>query len=137
MSALSKDVAGLPLVVGVPRVLSTSLADSTARTTTVATISSSGSDHQIGTLTASSKRLWPRRAHWLAMSGFPTIHPWPDGADFAFVPTHDVETADGMQRIERIANLEEDLGFRSSWNIVPHKYPVDLGLAERSSVPRI
>jgi peptidoglycan/xylan/chitin deacetylase (PgdA/CDA1 family) len=58
----------------------------------------------------------------------PTLHPWPDGADFAFVPTHDVETAEGMRRIERIANLEEDLGFRSSWNIVPHKYPVDRGL---------
>ncbi|HUP89685.1 MAG TPA: hypothetical protein VM100_10050 [Longimicrobiales bacterium] len=56
-----------------------------------------------------------------------TIHPWPDDADFAFVPTHDVETADGMQNIERIARIEEDLGFRSSWNVVPHKYPVDLG----------
>jgi peptidoglycan/xylan/chitin deacetylase (PgdA/CDA1 family) len=44
------------------------------------------------------------------------------------VPTHDVETADGMKRIEAIANLEERLGFRSSWNIVPHKYPVDRGL---------
>jgi peptidoglycan/xylan/chitin deacetylase (PgdA/CDA1 family) len=56
------------------------------------------------------------------------IHPWPDGAQFAFVPTHDVETAEGMGRIEHIANLEERLGFRSSWNIVPHKYPVDRGL---------
>ncbi len=61
-------------------------------------------------------------------AGFPTIHPWPDGARFAFVPTHDVETAEGMRRIERLANLEEDLGFRSSWNIVPHKYAVDRGL---------
>jgi peptidoglycan/xylan/chitin deacetylase (PgdA/CDA1 family) len=56
------------------------------------------------------------------------IHPWPDGAGFAFVPTHDVESADGMRNVERIANLEEELGFRSSWNVVPHKYPVDLGL---------
>ncbi|HEX4412606.1 MAG TPA: hypothetical protein VH107_03190 [Lacipirellulaceae bacterium] len=60
--------------------------------------------------------------------GVPAIHPWPDGARFAFVPTHDVETADGMRRLECIANLEEDLGFRSSWNIVPHKYPIDRGL---------
>ena len=43
--------------------------------------------------------------------GIPTIHPWPDGADFAFVPTHDVETAEGIRRIECIANLEEDPGF--------------------------
>jgi peptidoglycan/xylan/chitin deacetylase (PgdA/CDA1 family) len=61
-------------------------------------------------------------------NGIPIIHPWPDGAQFAFVPTHDVETAEGMRRIEQIANLEERLGFRSSWNIVPHKYPVDRGL---------
>jgi len=60
--------------------------------------------------------------------GVPTIHPWPDDATFAFVPTHDVESAEGVRRIERIANLEEECGFRSSWNIVPHKYPVDRGL---------
>jgi peptidoglycan/xylan/chitin deacetylase (PgdA/CDA1 family) len=60
--------------------------------------------------------------------GIPAIYPWPDDAKFAFVPTHDVETADGMRRIEQIADLEERLGFRSSWNIVPHKYPVDRGL---------
>jgi hypothetical protein len=53
------------------------------------------------------------------------VDPWPDGADFAFILTHDVETADGMRRILKIAELEEELGFRSSWNIVPHKYPVD------------
>lgn len=60
--------------------------------------------------------------------GVSIVYPWPDGANFAFVPTHDVETADGMRRIEKIAALEEELGFRSSWNVVPHKYPVDRGL---------
>ncbi len=60
--------------------------------------------------------------------GVRTIHPWPDGNRFAFVPTHDVETAEGMRRVESIANLEQELGFRSSWNIVPYKYPVDRGL---------
>jgi peptidoglycan/xylan/chitin deacetylase (PgdA/CDA1 family) len=63
-----------------------------------------------------------------SVDGVTTIHPWPDGATFAFVPTHDVETADGMKNIAKIANLEQALGFRSSWNIVPHKYPVDRGL---------
>lgn len=57
-----------------------------------------------------------------------TVHPWPSGADFAFVLTHDVETADGMRHIERIAALEESLGFRSSWNLVPYKYKIDIGL---------
>jgi hypothetical protein len=56
------------------------------------------------------------------------IHPWPDGAEMACVLTHDVETAGGMRRIGQIASLEEGLGFRSSWNIVPCKYPVDRGL---------
>lgn len=61
-------------------------------------------------------------------AGVPTIYPWPDGHRFAFVPTHDVETADGWKSIERIAELETAFGIRSSWNIVPHKYLVDLGL---------
>jgi peptidoglycan/xylan/chitin deacetylase (PgdA/CDA1 family) len=56
------------------------------------------------------------------------VHPWPDGANFAFVPTHDVETADGMRNVLHIADLEQKLGFRSAWNIVPHKYPVDPGI---------
>jgi peptidoglycan/xylan/chitin deacetylase (PgdA/CDA1 family) len=59
--------------------------------------------------------------------GIPTIHPWPDGAEAACVLTHDVETAEGMRRIDEIARLEEEFGFRSSWNIVPYKYPVDRG----------
>jgi len=60
--------------------------------------------------------------------GITTVHPWPDGHDFAFVLTHDVETAEGMRNVMRIADLEEELGFRSSWNIVPYKYPIDRGL---------
>ena len=60
--------------------------------------------------------------------GITIIHPWPDGTDFAFVLTHDVETADGMRNVLRIADLEQQLGFRSSWNIVPHKYSIDRGL---------
>jgi peptidoglycan/xylan/chitin deacetylase (PgdA/CDA1 family) len=58
----------------------------------------------------------------------PIIHPWPDGADFAFVLTHDVDTADGMANVARIADIEQGLGFRSSWNVVPYKYRVDHGL---------
>lgn len=57
-----------------------------------------------------------------------TVHPWPAAAKFAFVLTHDVETAEGMRHIARIADAEERLGFRSSWNLVPYKYPIDMGL---------
>lgn len=61
-------------------------------------------------------------------AGIPIIHPWPDGARFCFVLTHDVETSEGMRNVLRVARIEEELGFRSSWNIVPHKYDVDPGL---------
>ena len=60
----------------------------------------------------------------------PIVHPWPDDADFALVLTHDVETAEGLQHVPTIAAIEEELGFRSSWNVVPHKYPVDMRLIE-------
>jgi peptidoglycan/xylan/chitin deacetylase (PgdA/CDA1 family) len=56
------------------------------------------------------------------------IHPWPDNACFGFVLTHDVESADGLRNVERLAAIEEDLGFRSSWNFVPYKYRIDMGL---------
>ena len=55
---------------------------------------------------------------------------WPDNKEFAFVLTHDVETQRGVGLIEQLAAVEEDLGFRSSWNFVPHKYSVDAGLLD-------
>lgn len=55
---------------------------------------------------------------------------WPDDSEFAFVLTHDVETEDGMKLIPQLAKIEEDLGFRSSWNLVPHKYSIDRSLVE-------
>ena len=48
-------------------------------------------------------------------------------ADYALVLTHDVETAEGMRLIPEIAKIEEDLGFRSSWHLVPYKYKIDRG----------
>lgn len=59
-----------------------------------------------------------------------TIHPWPSGAEFAFVLTHDVETSVGMRHIARIADFEEGLGLRSSWNLIPYKYKIDMGLVK-------
>jgi hypothetical protein len=44
---------------------------------------------------------------------------WPGGKAFAFVLTHDVEGSKGMQRCRSLAELEMDLGFRSSFNLVP------------------
>ena len=53
---------------------------------------------------------------------------WPYGKSFALVLTHDVETARGLQNVLKIAQMEENLGFRSSWNLVPHKYRIDDGV---------
>ena len=44
---------------------------------------------------------------------------WPDGKKFAFVLTHDVEGARGLERCRKLAEMEKALGFRSSFNFVP------------------
>ena len=44
---------------------------------------------------------------------------WPDGKKFAFVLTHDVETAVGLERCRDLMQLDMDLGFCSSFNFVP------------------
>jgi hypothetical protein len=53
---------------------------------------------------------------------------WPEGRRFAFVLTHDIETEDGQAFVRRVADLDESLGFRSSFNFVPERYPLDYGL---------
>lgn len=53
---------------------------------------------------------------------------WPDGHRFALVLTHDVENAQGAAFVPAVADLEERLGFRSSFNFVPERYPVDQAL---------
>ena len=55
----------------------------------------------------------------------PWISPWPRPFLWAFVLTHDVETAAGYHGIRRLRSLEEDAGFRSSWNFVPGRYDVE------------
>jgi glycosyltransferase involved in cell wall biosynthesis len=44
---------------------------------------------------------------------------WPGGKQFALVLTHDVETAVGLQRCSQLMALEQEVGFRSSYNFVP------------------
>jgi hypothetical protein len=73
----------------------------------------------IGTLLASTNR-----------AEAPFIHFWPDGRKFAFVLTHDVETADGQAFVRRVADLESDFGFRSSFNFVAERYRLDCALID-------
>jgi hypothetical protein len=44
---------------------------------------------------------------------------WPEGKKFAFVLTHDVEGKQGVENCRKLALLEQNLGFRSSFNFVP------------------
>ena len=55
---------------------------------------------------------------------------WPDGKRFALVLTHDVETAVGQQRCPRLAEMEQQFGFRSCWLFVPERYAVSAGLRQ-------
>lgn len=54
---------------------------------------------------------------------------WPDGKQFALVLTHDVEGQRGLDRVRQLAELEMELGFRSSFNFVPEgEYTVPAAL---------
>ncbi len=53
---------------------------------------------------------------------------WPGQKQFALVLTHDVDTVKGHERCHNLIRLEEDLGFRSSFNFVPERYEVNSGL---------
>jgi len=44
---------------------------------------------------------------------------WPDGKQFAFVLTHDVEGPAGLAKVRPLAELEMSLGFRSCFNFIP------------------
>jgi glycosyltransferase involved in cell wall biosynthesis len=54
---------------------------------------------------------------------------WPDGKQFAFILTHDVEGPKGLSRVQPLMELERSLGFRSVFNFIPegpYRVPKDL-----------
>ncbi|MBN1202250.1 MAG: hypothetical protein JXJ20_10380 [Anaerolineae bacterium] len=55
---------------------------------------------------------------------------WPDGKQFAFVITHDIETAHGQAYVRTIADLDERYGFRATFSFVPELYPLDYDLLD-------
>ena len=44
---------------------------------------------------------------------------WPQGRRFAVVLTHDVERERGLDQCRDLMQLEDELGFKSSFNFVP------------------
>jgi glycosyltransferase involved in cell wall biosynthesis len=64
-----------------------------------------------------SRHYWPIQAgSERPPAGWPG---WPDGKKFAVVLTHDVEGPKGYGRIKELARVEQELGFRSSFNLIP------------------
>jgi len=55
---------------------------------------------------------------------------WPEASRYALVLTHDIETSQGQGYVRRVADLEESLGFRSSFNFVPELYEIDYPLMQ-------
>jgi hypothetical protein len=54
---------------------------------------------------------------------------WPDGRRFALVLTHNVEGQRGLAGVKQLAELEMELGFRSSFSFVPEgEYTVPAAL---------
>ncbi len=49
---------------------------------------------------------------------------WPEGKQFAFVLTHDVEHQRGHDKCKQLLKVEKSLGFKSSFNFVPERYIV-------------
>lgn len=58
----------------------------------------------------------------------PLLNLWPANHRAAFILTHDIETAAGQRFASQVADLEEQMGLRSSFNFVPERYPIDHGL---------
>jgi hypothetical protein len=74
-----------------------------------------------------SSRTWPidpAAAHVENWSG------WPEQKKFAVILTHDVDTPKGYDRCTQLAELEQHLGFRSSFYFVPKRYNVAPELRE-------
>ena len=61
--------------------------------------------------------IWPiKSGSELAPPAWPG---WAGGKQFAVVLTHDVEGERGLDRVQSLARLEMDTGFRSSFNFIP------------------
>jgi peptidoglycan/xylan/chitin deacetylase (PgdA/CDA1 family) len=58
---------------------------------------------------------------------------WPNGNHAAAILTHDIEGVSGMRNALRVGEIEEQHGFRSSFNIVGDSYPIDWGVLRELS----
>jgi peptidoglycan/xylan/chitin deacetylase (PgdA/CDA1 family) len=64
------------------------------------------------------------------LSSMSYVNFWPAGHRYAFVLTHDIEEERGATFVREVADLEERYGFRSVFNFVPERYPIDTNLLQ-------
>ena len=95
-----------------------------------------------GSIEADFSLGWPiedRYAHFLwecirqvllqtGEKSLPFLNFWPEDYQSGFILTHDIESADGQAFASRVADLEREYGFLSSFNFIPERYPLDMGL---------
>lgn len=55
---------------------------------------------------------------------------WPEGKQFAFIMTHDVETEVGVDRCLELSRIDQEFGIVSSFNFVPERYEVPAELRD-------
>lgn len=60
----------------------------------------------------------------------PFVNFWPDAKRFCSILTHDVESSEGIEAIPRLLEVEQRLGFVSSWNFCAEEYEIPAGLFE-------
>ena len=53
---------------------------------------------------------------------------WPEEKQFSLVLTHDVDTIRGRDRCLDLAQIDSEMGFKSSFNFVPERYPLSTDL---------
>lgn len=59
----------------------------------------------------------------LMSARFPAF--WPERGQFAFALRHDVEAEAGCRAVRELASIDEAHGFRSIFNFVAERYPID------------
>lgn len=77
--------------------------------------------------------LWETLHQMMLMMGWervPFLYFWPQGKRAALVLTHDIETGHGQAYVKAIAEIEAGIGFRSSFNFIPERYPLDRSLMQ-------
>jgi len=61
----------------------------------------------------------------------PTLCFWPKNKKFACCLTHDVETAEGLERSFEFKRVEQKYAVRSCWNLPSERYPLQIELVTK------